>query len=109
MSDINQMLLEVNLFSRQSLLPRDPNYPWLVKSNTSLLDGGSTKIKSKQLPKVFQKTTEYPNSKVPQNKSNSQPPPLHPKPELKVLHQHYSGLPPSQRFPNWKKLRPGDL
>ena len=39
MSDINQMLLEVNLFSRQSLLPRDPNYPWLVKSNTSLLDG----------------------------------------------------------------------
>ena len=109
MSDINQMLLEVNLFSRQSLLPRDQNYPWLVKSNTSLLDGSSPKSKQVQLPKFFQKATEYPNSKAPQNKSNSQPPPLKTKSELKVLHQHYSGLPPSQRFPNWKKLSPGDL
>ena len=109
MSNINQLLLEVNLFSRQSILPRDTNYPWLVKSNTSLLDGSSSKIKPKQLPKVFQKPTEYPNTKVPQNKSNPQTVPLKTKPELKVLHQHYSGLLPSQRFPNWKKLRPGDL
>lgn len=99
MSDINQMLLEVNLFSRQSILPRDLNYPWLVKSNTSLLDGNSTKNKPKPLPKVFQKSTEYPNPKAPKPT----------KPDLKVLHQHYSGLPPSQRFPNWKHLSPGDL
>jgi hypothetical protein len=59
MSDINQMLLEVNLFSRQSIVPRDPNYPWLVKSNTSLLDGNSTKNKPKHVPRLLTKEVIY--------------------------------------------------
>lgn len=91
MANINQLVLETNLWRRDGKALRDSRYAWLIK----------------EIPKPQESERDHSkfNLKSMKNKENNPSK----RTGLKTLHQQAADLPPSQRWPNWSKLSPGDL